>query len=127
MHWNYIQYHYEHYRFTTNIRFRIDFFSIPGTCRRIVDAIFSINNDCVPELRLMTSYDQNLIDLDSISSVLDVTLEEILQKQVFIFQRKLLADMNHGCMLQKTSSLPILQLVRTHSPLTLILYRKNWG
>lgn len=72
----------------SNVRLRIDFFSVPGTCREIVDAIFSMDNGDVPERRLMTPYDQELIDLDSISTVLDVTLEEVMQRPVSIFTKK---------------------------------------
>ena len=70
---------------TSNIRLRIDYFCMPGVCRKIVDVVHELYGGEVPERRLMTTYDQELVDLDSISSVLDVTLEEIMQRQVSIF------------------------------------------
>lgn len=76
---------------TTNLRLRLDYFSMPGIRDRIVDAIYKMGNMGIPEKRLMTTYDQELLDTDSISSVLEVTIEEILQRQVMVFTKALIA------------------------------------
>lgn len=78
---------------TTNLRLRLDYFSMPEIRDRIVDVVHKMGNMGVPEKRLMTTYDQELLDTDSISSVLEVTIEEILQRQVMVFTKALIA----GC------------------------------
>ncbi len=75
---------------TSNIRLRLDYFSMPGICRKIVDVVHELYGGEVPERRLMTTYDKELLDLDSISNVLDVTIEEIIQKPVSIFSDSVL-------------------------------------
>ena len=72
---------------TTNLRLRLDYFGMPGIRERIVDAIYKIGHMGIPEKRLMTTFDQELMDIDSISSVLEVTIEEILQRQVMVFTK----------------------------------------
>lgn len=42
---------------------------MPGIRERIVDAIYKIGHMGIPEKRLMTTFDQELMDIDSISSV----------------------------------------------------------
>lgn len=75
---------------TTNLRLRLDYFSMPGVRNDIVNAIYKMGNMGIPEKRLMTTYDQELLDTDSISSVLEVTIEEILQRQVAVFTKALI-------------------------------------
>ena len=77
---------------TSNIRLRIDYFGMPGICRKLVDIVHRLYGGEVPERRLMTTYDQELVDLDGISSVLDVTLEEIMQRPVSIFSASNISD-----------------------------------
>lgn len=77
---------------TTNLRLRLDYFGMPGIRERIVDAIYKIGHMGIPEKRLMTTFDQELMDIDSISSVLEVTIEEILQRQVMVFTKAQIAE-----------------------------------
>ena len=64
---------------------------MPGIQNCIVDAVYKMGHMGIPEKRLMTTYDQELLDTDSISSVLDVTIEEILQRQVMVFTKAQIA------------------------------------
>ena len=76
---------------TSNLRLRLDYFSMPDILGKIVQEIHSILDVDVPENRMLNTYDQELLDLDSISSVLDVTLEEVLRKPVAVFTKTQIA------------------------------------
>lgn len=76
---------------TSNLRLRLDYFSMPDIRSILVNEIHGLLDVDVPEKRMLNTYDQDLLDLDSISSVLDVTLEEVMRKQVAVFTKAKIA------------------------------------